>query len=142
MAAGWRGRWSTARRCSRRPRSGGWRGTWGCCWPWSRLPVLTAGEREQVVAGWNDTAAAVPDAGGVHELITGRAGACPDAVAVLSGDACLTYRALMDRVGRLAGYLREQGAGPESVVGLCLGRGAGMVTAVLAAWLAGAAYLP
>src|SRR6266567_2393173 len=110
--------------------------------PLSGLAVLTSGEREQLVAGWNATAAPVPAAGGVHGLIAGRAGVCPDAVAVASGDGCLTYRALMERAGRLAGYLRERGAGPESVVGLCLGRGAGMVTGVLAAWVAGAAYLP
>src|SRR6266567_971516 len=110
--------------------------------PLSGLAVLTSGEREQLVAGWNATAAPVPAAGGIHELIAGRAGVCPDAVAVASGDGCLTYRALMERAGRLAGYLRERGAGPESVVGLCLGRGAGMVTGVLAAWVAGAAYLP
>ena len=95
--------------------------------PLSGLAVLTAGEREQLLAGWNDTAAPVPDAGGVHELVAGRAGVCPDAVAVVSGDGCLTYRGLTERAGRLAGFLREQGAGPESVVGLCLGRGAGMV---------------
>src|SRR6266704_1143056 len=110
--------------------------------PLSGLAVLTAGEREQLLAGWNDTAAPVPDAGGVHELVAGRAGVCPDAVAVVSGDGCLTYRGLMERAGRLAGYLRERGAGPESVVGLCLGRGADMGTAMLAAWLAGGAYLP
>ena len=84
----------------------------------------------------------VPAAGGVHELIAERAGACPDAVAVASGDGCLTYGGLAERAGRLAGYLREQGAGPECVVGLCLGRGADVVTGMLAAWLAGAAYLP
>jgi amino acid adenylation domain-containing protein/non-ribosomal peptide synthase protein (TIGR01720 family) len=110
--------------------------------PLRALPMLSAGEREQLLTAWNDTAAALPAAGGVHELIAARAAQCPDAVAVVAGDACLTYAALTERVGRLAAVLRESGVGPETVVGLCLPRGAAMVTAILATWLAGGAYVP
>ncbi|MFC9249741.1 condensation domain-containing protein, partial [Streptomyces sp. NPDC057136] len=106
------------------------------------LPVLSAGEREQLVEGWNASSVVLPSVGGVHELIAGCAAATPDAVAVVSGGESLTYGGLMARANRLAHYLRGVGVGAESVVGLCLPRGVDMVVAVLAVWQAGGAYLP
>ena len=84
----------------------------------------------------------MPAVGGAHELITARAAEAPDAVAVVSGEVSLTYGGLEKRAGRLAGYLRQAGAGPESVIALCLPRGVDMAVAVLGVWLAGAAYVP
>ncbi|WP_344597521.1 amino acid adenylation domain-containing protein, partial [Actinomadura vinacea] len=110
--------------------------------PLSRLPMLTAAERSELLGEWNDTGAAVPDVGGIHELIAARAGLCPDAVAVVAGDVCLTYAGLVERAGRVARYLRAGGVGAESVVGLRLERGVDMVVAVVGVWLAGGAYLP
>ena len=103
--------------------------------------VLGEAERAQLVTGWNQTVAPVP-AVTVAELIVARAARTPDAVAVVCGDGVLSYGELAARAARLAGYLAAQGAGPEQVVGLCLERGAEMVTAMLGTWLAGAAYLP
>ena len=65
---------------------------------------------EQVLAGWNDTAVAVP-AVTVPELFGAQAARAPDAVAVVCGDVVLTYGELERRAGRLAGVLAARGRG-------------------------------
>ncbi|WP_203737927.1 amino acid adenylation domain-containing protein, partial [Actinoplanes italicus] len=80
--------------------------------------------------------------GGIHALILARAAERPDAPAVVFGDSTLTYAELVDRSARLANHLRDRGAGAEDVVALCLDRGTDMVVAMVAVWMAGAAYLP
>ena len=106
-----------------------------------QIVVLDPDERAQLVTGWNDTTAPVPEAT-VPELIAARAAVTPDAVAVVCGDEHASYGELDAQAGRLARLLAGAGAGPESVVGLCLERGAEMVTAITGVWRAGAAYLP
>ncbi|MEU0032350.1 amino acid adenylation domain-containing protein, partial [Streptomyces sp. NPDC006335] len=110
--------------------------------PLSEVPMLTADERAELVEGWSGAGVADLARGGVADLVLERAGFAGDAVAVVGPEGCLTYGGLAERAGRLAGYLRGVGVGPESVVGLCLPAGVEMVTAVLGVWLAGAAYLP
>ena len=106
------------------------------------LPMLAAGEREQLLRGWNDTAVPLPAVGGVHELIARRAAGSPDAVAVAAGDESLTYAGLMERAGRLAGILRRLARGRSRWSRCACPAGADMAVAVLAVWLAGAAYVP
>ena len=120
------------------------------CWKWwpptrrsgcARVEVLDAAERAQLVTEWNDTAAEVPSAS-VAELVMAQAAHAPEAIAVCCGDRWVTYRELAEKAARLGGYLRAAGAGPETVVGVCLDRGPEMVMAIVGTWLAGAAYLP
>ena len=103
---------------------------------------MDSAEREQVLREWGGTA--VPGlAALVPARFLARVTGCPDVAAVVSGDgAVVSYGELAVRAKRLGWCLRAAGAGPESVVGVCLERGPEMVTAILGAWLAGAAYLP
>ncbi|MFD8818663.1 amino acid adenylation domain-containing protein, partial [Streptomyces sp. NPDC059627] len=110
--------------------------------PLSTAPMLTAGERAELMGAGNGPVVTWPAADGPGELIVARAAVCPDAVAVVCAERSLTYAGLVERAGRLAHHLRAVGVGPETVVGLCLPRGVDTVTAVLAVWLAGGAYLP
>ncbi|MFE4337391.1 amino acid adenylation domain-containing protein, partial [Streptomyces sp. NPDC056831] len=109
--------------------------------PLSQVPLLSTDEHDRLVAEWADSATPPPVVGGVPALIAERAAQTPDAVALVSGEQQVSYAELMAGANRLAHRLRDAGVGPETIVGLCLDRGADMVTAMLAVWQAGGGYL-
>ena len=109
--------------------------------PLRQVPVLDAGQREQIIEGWNDTGREVP-AGTLADLFAVQAAAVPDAVAVVCGGVHLTYAGLDAASSRLARLLIGRGAGPECVVAVVMGRSAGLITALLGVVKSGAAYLP
>ena len=78
----------------------------------------------------------------VQQQVLRQAEVNPDACAVVCGEVALSYAELVTRANRLAHHLRSVGVGIDSVVGLCLERDERMVVALLAIWLAGAAFLP
>jgi amino acid adenylation domain-containing protein/non-ribosomal peptide synthase protein (TIGR01720 family) len=106
----------------------------------SRLPLATAGERRWLAARSQGPVTATPEL--VPQQIAAQAALRPDAPAVVAAGRALSYRALMRRAEALARQLAAAGVGQDSVVGICLNRGADLVSAVLAIWLAGGAYLP
>ncbi|MEV4139313.1 amino acid adenylation domain-containing protein, partial [Dactylosporangium sp. NPDC049742] len=105
------------------------------------IGVLDSADADRVLREWNDTAAAVP-ASTLPELFAAQVARTPDAPALVFEGAPVSYRELNDRAARLAGFLIDQGVGPESVVGVRLPRGVDMVVALLGVLKAGAAYLP
>jgi len=99
-------------------------------------------ERRRVLEEWNPAAVERGADRYIHDLVDEQAARTPGAVAVVFGDASLTWRELVERANRLAHHLARRGAGPEARVGICLERSVDTVVALLGVLNAGAAYLP
>jgi amino acid adenylation domain-containing protein len=108
----------------------------------AQLPLLTEGERQQVLATWSTAPAPYPRDRCVHELFEEQARRTPDAVALVSAGAVTSYGELDEQANRLARTLGAAGAGPGELVGVCLPRSAELITTLLAVLKTGAAYLP
>ncbi len=106
-----------------------------------QVPLVPTGE---LAAMARANATAAPFAGDIciHDDIAATVGATPDREAVVCHGHSLTYRALDAKAEALASQLVALGAGPGTIVGLCLERTPDLVVAVLGIHKAGAAYLP
>ncbi|MFC3891215.1 amino acid adenylation domain-containing protein [Lentzea rhizosphaerae] len=106
--------------------------------PLSRLEILDADELAFVIG----SGAVEPVTDRVHALFEAQVERTPDAVAVVAGGVSLTYAELNARANRLAHHLQGLGVGPESLVGVCLERGADLLPALLGVLKSGAGYVP
>jgi amino acid adenylation domain-containing protein/non-ribosomal peptide synthase protein (TIGR01720 family) len=106
------------------------------------VSVLSAGELAELLEAGR--AAPLPPGAPrlLHDAFFASAARGPDAIALIDGSRRLTYAELAGRVRAWAARLRELGGGPERLVGVCLERGADLVTALLAVLESGAAYVP
>jgi len=110
--------------------------------PLSRAPLMSQAELRRLLHGWNDTRVDYSPSASFAELFEARAAAAPDHPALFQGDRAMSYGELNARANRLAHLLRALGAGPEAKIGVALERSFDTVVSMLAAFKAGAAYLP
>ncbi len=108
----------------------------------SELPLLTDGERHQLLAEWNDTAVDYPRDACLHKLFETQVTRTPEAVALVFEEDQLTYGELNRKANQLARYLRKLGVGPEVLVGIMMERSIEMVAGLLGILKAGGAYVP
>ncbi|HEY7418489.1 MAG TPA: non-ribosomal peptide synthetase, partial [Ktedonobacteraceae bacterium] len=99
-------------------------------------------DMERQLAAWNATEQSYPRDACVPQLISRRAAATPEAVAVVDGEQHLSYRELNQRANQLAHYLQALGVGPNVLVGVNLPRSIDLVVALLGILKAGGAYVP
>ena len=107
----------------------------------TRLTLLSADEMRFQLNDLAGRRRELPDRR-AHELFEARVRAQPDALAAVHGDAQLTYRELNARANQLARAMLARGLSREDVVGVVTGRNLDWMTAVLAIFKAGGAYLP
>jgi amino acid adenylation domain-containing protein len=108
----------------------------------SRMPVLSDGERHQMLVEWNHTAAQYERDQCVHQRFERWARRSPDSTAVVFETQQLSYGELDRRANQLANYLRKLGVQSDGLVGVCLDRSLDMVVGLLGVLKAGAAYVP
>jgi len=106
------------------------------------IPLLTDTERHQLLVKWNDTESDYPRDQCLSQLFEAQVERTPDAVAAICDNVHITYQQLNRRANRLASILVEHNTGPDTVVALLAERGLDFLTAMLAVFKAGGAYLP
>ncbi|CAM5700605.1 amino acid adenylation domain-containing protein [Streptomyces canarius] len=110
----------------------------------AELPMLSAGEQRTLVDSWNPPARRSRDTrhGTLPDLFRAQAARTPGRTAVICGPDRLDYAEVARRANRLARQLLARGAGPETLVALCLPRTADLVPVLWAVLASGAGYLP
>lgn len=108
----------------------------------SRLPLLTALERNELLARANSTFDRPPPQAAVHELFDAQAAKSPEATAVSDASGALSYAELARRAESLAARLQAAGAAPGARVAVLLERSVELVVALLAIAKTGAAWVP
>ena len=106
------------------------------------LPMLTEEERRQLIFEWNETRREHPKDACIHQLFEAQVRRTPEATAILFGREKLSYRDLNAKANQMAHHLRALGVGPESLVGIFMGRSLDMVVGMMAVLKAGGAYVP
>jgi amino acid adenylation domain-containing protein len=113
--------------------------------PIAQLETMPPEERELVVAGWNATAAEVPENATLHGLVAAQAARTPDARAVVAEAGVapeLTFAELERRANALAVLLQHAGVTRDTPVAVAMERSAELVVALLAVLKSGGAYVP
>lgn len=116
----------------------------GVAQPESRIEDLRYMESEEeqlVLREWNDTGSAGRQAC-LHELFEEQAARSPDAIAIVDGERCLSYRQLNGMANCIAAELQRRGVRADQPVGICLDRRAELIATLLGVLKAGGAYLP
>jgi len=109
--------------------------------PVAQVPLLTPADVAQLT-DWGRNPLDLPTDRTVVDLFEAQAARQPASTAVVFTGQSLSYGELNAQANRLAHHLIALGAGPDTLVGLCVERSIEMIVGLLAILKAGSAYLP
>ncbi|MCW3465953.1 non-ribosomal peptide synthetase [Chitinophaga nivalis] len=109
----------------------------------NRLPVLNDATIQQLLTGYNDTAADFPADRSIVSLFEEQVQATPDKTSLIFEDIQLTYRELNEQANRLARFLQTTyGVESGMLVGIQCARSEWLMITILGILKAGGAYVP
>jgi amino acid adenylation domain-containing protein len=109
--------------------------------PLSEAEPLTAAQQHELLAAGAESSRPLPDAD-LPALFECQVARAPTAIAVIQGEAKVSYAELDARANRLAQVLAERGIGPEKVVAVLLPPSVDFIVALLATMKARGVFLP
>ncbi|WP_193747035.1 non-ribosomal peptide synthetase, partial [Dickeya sp. NCPPB 3274] len=110
--------------------------------PVGERELFVPGERARILEHWNAAQLTGPVSDYIHLPFEALARQQPETTALSFNGKTLSYGELNRRANQLAWWLRQQGVGPDSRVGIALERSHELVIALLATLKAGGAYVP
>ncbi|HWR62116.1 MAG TPA: amino acid adenylation domain-containing protein, partial [Clostridia bacterium] len=108
----------------------------------NEIEMISDEEKQQVLTGFNNTAAAYPKEKTIRQLFEERAEQLPDKTAVVFNNSTLTYKELNQRANQLARVLITDGVAADSIVGIITEPSLEMFIGIMGILKAGGAYLP
>ncbi|WP_213414275.1 non-ribosomal peptide synthetase [Xylanibacillus composti] len=108
----------------------------------AQLSSVTEPTRRRLLSEFNHTLVDYPKDVTIHQLFEEQVKRTPDKVAVIFGNQSMTYMEINEKSNQIAHCIREQGIGPNQLVGMFMERSFDMVVGILAILKAGGAYIP
>lgn len=106
------------------------------------LDILPDFEKKQLLHDFQAKHEGTPPFNSIHTWFETQAECSCDRIAVCDESGKITYGELNARANQWAWYLKEQGIGPEVIVGVFMKRSIDLLVGLLAVLKAGGAYLP
>ncbi|MBK8983265.1 MAG: amino acid adenylation domain-containing protein [Ignavibacteria bacterium] len=106
------------------------------------LNLLSPAIRNELIVDRNNTSREFDNFDFVHNLFHKNAKLYPEATALISDDAEISYRELDESSNRLANYLIKKGIRAGDLMCICMERSPDMVISILGVLKSGAAYVP